>query len=123
MMMCCHGSTSIVCTQSSGSTDISRRTCISVILCSGLIGNAGSSPRYSTNTTRPPGFTARQIASALVGGLLLGVSARMIPGCNIWHLWGGLPILALQSLLFLAGLIPGAWLGSQMLARFVIMAR
>jgi hypothetical protein len=66
---------------------------------------------------------ARQIASALVGGLLLGVSARMIPGCNIWHLWGGLPILALQSLLFLAGLIPGAWLGSQLLARFVIMAR
>jgi len=62
----------------------------------------------------------RQLASALIGGLLLGASARMVPGCNIWHLWGGLPILALQSLLFLAGLLPGAWLGSRLLTRFVI---
>jgi hypothetical protein len=66
------------------------------------------------------GAPARQYASALLGGLLLGLSARMIPGCNIWHLFGGLPILALQSLLFLAGLLPGAWLGSQLLARYVI---
>lgn len=66
---------------------------------------------------RVPG---RQLASALIGGLLLGASARMVPGCNIWHLWGGLPILALQSLLFLAGLLPGAWLGSRLLTRFVI---
>lgn len=62
----------------------------------------------------------RQLASALLGGLLLGASARMVPGCNIWHLWGGLPILALQSLLFLVGLLPGAWLGSRLLTRFVI---
>jgi hypothetical protein len=62
----------------------------------------------------------RQIISALLGGLLLGASARMVPGCNIWHLWGGLPILALQSLLFLVGLLPGAWLGSRLLTRYVI---
>lgn len=62
----------------------------------------------------------RQLASALLGGLLLGASARMVSGCNIWHLWGGLPILALQSLLFLAGLLPGTWLGSRLLTRFVI---
>lgn len=62
----------------------------------------------------------RQLVSALIGGILLGLSARMVPGCNIWHLWGGLPILALQSLLFLAGLIPGTWIGSRLLVRFVI---
>ena len=62
----------------------------------------------------------RQLASALIGGLLLGLAARMVPGCNIWHLWGGLPILAMQSLLFLAGLLPGAWIGSRILIRFVI---
>lgn len=62
----------------------------------------------------------RQLVSALIGGILLGLSARMVPGCNIWHLWGGLPILALQSLLFLVGLIPGAWIGSRLLVRFVI---
>ncbi|MCU0840763.1 MAG: YeeE/YedE family protein [Thiobacillaceae bacterium] len=66
------------------------------------------------------GAPPRQLASALIGGLLLGLSARMVPGCNIWHLWGGLPILALQSLLFLAGLVPGSWVGSRLLARFVI---
>ncbi len=62
----------------------------------------------------------RQLVSALAGGVLLGLAARMAAGCNVWHLWGGLPILALQSLLFTAGLLPGAWVGARLLARFVI---
>lgn len=65
-------------------------------------------------------FPARQWLSALVGGLLLGLAARLTPACNIWHLWGGLPILALQSLVFLAGLLPGIWVGARLLTRFVI---
>ena len=65
-------------------------------------------------------FPPRQWLSALVGGLLLGLAARMTPACNIWHLWGGLPILALASLLFLAGLLPGVWIGARLLTRFVI---
>ncbi len=63
---------------------------------------------------------AVQYASALTGGLLLGAAARMTPGCNIWHLWGGVPVLASQSLLFLAGLLPGAWVGTRLIKRFVI---
>ncbi len=63
---------------------------------------------------------ARQYASALLGGILLGAASRMVPGCNIWHLWGGVPILAMQSLLFLLGLVPGAWIGSRLLSRVVI---
>lgn len=63
---------------------------------------------------------ARHYLSALLGGLLLGTASRMVPGCNVWHLWGGLPILAMQSLLFLLGLLPGAWLGSRLLTRYVI---
>lgn len=63
---------------------------------------------------------AVQYASALAGGLLVGLGARMASGCNIWHLWGGIPILASQSLFFLMGIVPGAWLGSHFLARFVI---
>ncbi|MCK9388599.1 MAG: YeeE/YedE family protein [Sulfuritalea sp.] len=62
----------------------------------------------------------RQFVSALTGGLLLGLAARMAPSCNVWHLWGGMPILALQSILFLVGLIPGTWIGARLLARFVI---
>jgi uncharacterized protein len=63
---------------------------------------------------------AVQYVSAVAGGLLVGMGARMSSGCNIWHLWGGIPILANQSLIFLMGMLPGAWLGSHFLARFVI---
>jgi uncharacterized membrane protein YedE/YeeE len=62
----------------------------------------------------------RHYISALLGGLLLGVASRMVPGCNIWHLWGGLPILAMQSLLFLLGVLPGAWIGSRLLTRYIV---
>ncbi len=62
----------------------------------------------------------RQLLSALSGGLLLGLAARMAPSCNVWHLWGGVPILALQSLLFVAGLLPGTWVGARLLTRFVV---
>jgi hypothetical protein len=63
---------------------------------------------------------ARQYVSALAGGLVMGLAARMAPACNVWHLLGGLPVLAAQSLLFVLGLVPGAWLGSRLLVRFVL---
>ena len=62
----------------------------------------------------------RQFASALAGGILLGLAARMAPACNVWHLWGGVPILAMQSLLFVGGLVPGTWVGARLLTRFVV---
>jgi uncharacterized membrane protein YedE/YeeE len=68
---------------------------------------------------RAPG---RQFASALAGGILMGLASRMAPACNIWHFLGGLPILAGQSILFLLGLLPGAWLGSRIMTRIVIKA-
>ena len=62
----------------------------------------------------------RQYASAFIGGAIMGLAARMAPACNVWHLFGGLPILAVQSILFLVGLFPGAWLGSMIMARIVV---
>lgn len=62
----------------------------------------------------------RQACSALLGGLIMGLAARMAPACNVWHLLGGLPILASQSLVFLGGLLPGAWLGGRLLTRWVV---
>lgn len=62
----------------------------------------------------------RQYASAIIGGVIMGLASRMAPSCNIWHLFGGLPILAVQSLLFLAGLLPGAWVGSIILSRVIL---
>jgi uncharacterized membrane protein YedE/YeeE len=62
----------------------------------------------------------RQLASAFTGGVVMGLASRMAPTCNVWHLLGGLPILAGSSLLFLAGLLPGAWLGGLLLTSLVI---
>lgn len=63
---------------------------------------------------------AAQYFSGFVGGVLMGLAARMAPSCNIWHLMGGMPILALQSLLFAIGLLPGAWLGGRLLTGIVL---
>ncbi len=59
----------------------------------------------------------RQYGMALAGGILLALASRMTPGCNVWHILGGLPILALQSLFFLCGLFPGTAAGSFILRR------
>jgi hypothetical protein len=66
------------------------------------------------------GASQRQKISVLCGGILMGLASRMTPGCNVWHLWGGLPIFAGQSILFLFGILPGAWLGGKLLVRWVL---
>lgn len=60
---------------------------------------------------------ARQILIVFCGGVVMALGARMSPGCNVWHILGGLPVLTLQSLLFLAGLLPGAWFGGRLIQR------
>lgn len=61
-----------------------------------------------------------QLLSAFSGGMMMGMASRMSPACNVWHLLGGIPLLSLQSLLFFAGLFPGAWIGTRLLTRFVV---
>lgn len=63
---------------------------------------------------------APQLASGFIGGLLMGVASRLTPGCNIWHVCGGLPIFAMQSILFVIGIVPGAWIGTRLLVKWVI---
>ncbi len=62
----------------------------------------------------------RQLFSALIGGIIMGLASRMSPACNVWHLLGGLPLLSLQSILFTLGLIPGAWFGTILFTRYVV---
>jgi hypothetical protein len=62
----------------------------------------------------------RQVGMVFSGGVIMALGSRMSPGCNVWHLWGGLPLLTLQSLLFVVGLLPGAWLGGIALQRILI---
>ncbi len=61
-----------------------------------------------------------QFAMALCGGILLGVASRMAPACNVWHLMGGLPILAVQSIFFVFGLVPGTWVGSKIVSHVIL---
>ncbi|HWR96989.1 MAG TPA: YeeE/YedE thiosulfate transporter family protein, partial [Candidatus Methanoperedens sp.] len=66
------------------------------------------------------GVPRRQLASGFAGGLAMGLASRMAPTCNVWHLLGGLPMLAASSFLFLAGLLPGAWIGGRLLTTVVL---
>jgi uncharacterized membrane protein YedE/YeeE len=84
-----------------------------------VLGSACSALRLG-ELRRGGRLPVRQAVAVAVGGVLMGLASRMTPGCNIWHLWGGLPILALQSLLFVAGLFPGTWVGCRLLARLVL---
>jgi uncharacterized membrane protein YedE/YeeE len=62
---------------------------------------------------------ARQYAMAASGGLLMGLASRLAPTCNVWHLLGGLPVLAVSSILFLFGMLGGAWIGGLLLVRLL----
>jgi len=59
----------------------------------------------------------RQYVLAASGGILMGLASRMAPTCNVWHLMGGLPILAASSILFFLGILPGAWIGGKLLVK------
>lgn len=62
----------------------------------------------------------RQGSMAFFGGILLALGARMANGCNIKHLLGGLPLLSLQSMLFVAGLLAGVRFGTKLLPRIIL---
>lgn len=60
---------------------------------------------------------ARQYVLAAAGGTIMGLASRMAPTCNVWHLMGGLPILAASSMLFFLGMLAGAWIGGMLLIK------
>ncbi|SEA01242.1 hypothetical protein SAMN05660420_01064 [Desulfuromusa kysingii] len=89
-------------------------------LIAGIIVGSGLSAVSMGKFNRCFTVPCRQLLSALVGGIIMGLAARMAPACNIWHLFGGLPLLSLQSILFTLGLFPGAWIGSFIFARYIV---
>ncbi|HIJ60344.1 MAG TPA: YeeE/YedE family protein [Nitrospirae bacterium] len=60
-----------------------------------------------------------QYFSAFIGGILIGLASRLTPACNVWHIFGGLPIFAIQSVLFVIGLFPGVWFGTKLLQKVI----
>jgi hypothetical protein len=89
-------------------------------LMAGIIGGAFmSSVRLGEFKIKrlPP---ARQAFSAFTGGMLMAAGAFMAGGCNLWHMIGGLPVLALQSILFVFGVMGGSYLGTVFLKKQVL---
>ena len=50
-----------------------------------------------------------------IGGCLMGFSFPMMRGCNIIHIFGGLPQLALSAFIAIGGMFVGAYLGRRIL--------
>ncbi|MBE0500516.1 MAG: YeeE/YedE family protein [Desulfuromonadales bacterium] len=65
-------------------------------------------------------FPLSQVVTVFSGGIIMAFGSRIADGCNIWHIWGGVPIFAIQSLLFVFGLFPGAWLGSLVIKQVIL---
>lgn len=77
-----------------------------------LLGAAMASAARGGFTAQgwPP---ARGIVGAALGGLLMGIGARLSYGCNIGAMIGGISVGSLHGFVWLAAVIPGSWLGMQ----------
>jgi len=53
----------------------------------------------------------RHVASAAVGGVLLGVGSRIALGCTIGTLFGGITALSLSGWLFAVSMVAGVYMG------------
>lgn len=57
---------------------------------------------------------ARSLAAAVVGGLIMGLGARLSTGCNIGGFFSGVASGSLHGLVWLAFAVPGALIGARL---------
>jgi hypothetical protein len=62
----------------------------------------------------------KQVAAAVLGGLAMGVGARIASGCNIGALFSALPAMAVSGWMYLLFMFFGAWAGGKLLNRYFI---
>lgn len=60
----------------------------------------------------------KQVAAAIIGGLLMGYGARIAAGCNIGALYSGIASLSLSGWVFALFLFCGAVVGSRLLVKY-----
>lgn len=63
---------------------------------------------------------SKQFVAAILGGLCMGVGARLAFGCNIGSMFAAVPTMALTGWVFVAFIFLGAWVGSRTLTKFFI---
>ena len=62
----------------------------------------------------------KNVLAAVIGGLLMGIGARLSFGCNIGGLFSGLPAFSLHAWVFWFLLFVGAIVGSKLLKKFFL---
>lgn len=62
----------------------------------------------------------RQVLSAFIGGMLMGLGARIASGCNLKFVMGALPLFAFQGIVFVIVMVLGSFFGSLILKRLVL---
>jgi uncharacterized membrane protein YedE/YeeE len=79
------------------------------IILGALIG-AGFAGRFEPTLKIP----AKSLLAAVIGGLLLGIGARMAYGCNIGAFFSGVASGSLHGWVWILFALPGNWIGVQM---------
>jgi len=62
--------------------------------------------------------SGRQVAAAILGGLLMGIGARVAMGCNIGAFFSAIPAFSLHGWVFMVFIAIGAFIGSFMLKKW-----
>lgn len=62
----------------------------------------------------------KNVVAAIIGGLCMGIGARLSYGCNIGGLFSGLPAFSLHAWVFWIALFGGAWIGSKLLTKYFL---
>lgn len=62
--------------------------------------------------------SGKNVAAAILGGLLMGIGARLSLGCNIGAFFTALPAFSLHGWVFWISIFGGAALGSQLLKKY-----
>jgi uncharacterized protein len=60
----------------------------------------------------------KQVGAAILGGLLMGIGARVAVGCNIGNFFSGVPAFSLAGWVFMVFIFLGAFVGSIMLKKW-----
>ena len=84
----------------------------------GLIGGALTATLFASQFKFKKIKSKKQIAAAIIGGLMMGYGARMAGGCNIGALFTAIISLSLSGWVFAIFLLIGAFIGSRLLVKF-----
>lgn len=80
----------------------------------GALGAAGLAGRFRPRARMP----LASLAAAVIGGLLMGVGARLATGCNIGAFFSGVASGSLHGVIWLVFAVPGNLIGVRLRPRF-----